>query len=179
MTTENHIHQLTSLSEELKSIYREIEEQRHAWSKYLKPLIRKTFRLIVKNVDLNLKIIELNEIRNLETIRLTFGYLNSGLFVEKKNRKQEIPPMVLIKKGGYLSYSQTANGKISVFVQYPYIEDIYGSPDHILEIDLLSPRDITREMIFVHAERFLDETVKWEKEEKKLIGFHTGMGRKR
>jgi hypothetical protein len=57
---------------------------------YLKPLIKKTFRIIQKNIDLNLKIIEISEIRNLETIRLTFGYLNSGLFVEKKKHNQDL-----------------------------------------------------------------------------------------
>jgi hypothetical protein len=173
MNTEKHLHQLITLSEDLKSIYHRIEENRITWDKYLKPLIIKTFRLIRKKVDPNLKIIEITEIKNLESVRLTFGYLNSGLFVEKKNSKQEIPPMVLVKKGGYLAYSQTANGKISVFIHYPYIEDIYGAPDHILEIDLLTPGDITRDLVFVHTEKFLDEIVKWEKEEKKLIGFHS------
>ncbi|MBR9999577.1 MAG: hypothetical protein KFF73_11430 [Cyclobacteriaceae bacterium] len=172
--TNDHFKQLISLSEDLKSIYAEIEDYRQAWDQYLKALIKKTFRIIQKNIDLNLKIIEISEIRNLETIRLTFGYLNSGLFVEKKKHNQSLPPMVLVKKGGYLSYSQTANGKISVFIHYPYIEDIYGAPDNILEIGLLSPGDITKNLIFIHAEQFLDEIVKWEKEEKKLIGFHTG-----
>jgi hypothetical protein len=173
MSAEKQIHQLIKLTEELKSIYAEIESNRKNWDQQLKPLILKTFKYIQKKIDLNLKIREINEVRNLEAVRLTFGYLNSGLFVEKKKHKQEIPPMVLIKKGGYLSYSQIANGKISVFIHYPYIEDIYGEPDRILEIGILSPLEITRNMILGHIEQFLDEIVKWEKEEKKMIGFHT------
>ena len=86
--------------------------------------------------------------------------------------------MVLVKKGGYISYSQTANGKISVFIHFPYIEDIYGNPDHILEIGLHSPEEISKELIFIHVEQFLEEIIKWEKEEKKLIGFHTGSPQK-
>lgn len=174
METDNRIKQLVKLSEDLKSIYAEIETYRSNWDQYLKPLIIKTFKSVQKKIDLNLKIREINEIKNLEAIRLTFGYLNSGLFVEKKNHHQEIPPMVLIKKGGYLSYSQIANGKISAFIHFPYIQDIYGDPDNILEIGVFSPMDISRDMILAHIEHFLDEILNWEKEEKKLIGFHTG-----
>ncbi len=173
MSADNAIRQLIKLSEELKSIYAEIEANRASWDQYLKPLILKTFKSVQKKIDLNLKIREISEIKNLEAIRLTFGYLNSGLFVEKKNHKQEIPPMVLIKKGGYLSYSQIANGKISVFVHYPYIEDIYGLPDNILEVGIFAPMEITKALILTHIEQFLDEIMKWEKEEKKLIGFHS------
>lgn len=173
MAENNRIQQLIKLSEELKSIYGEIESNRANWDQYLRPLILKTFKSIQKKIDLNLKIREINEIKNLEAIRLTFGYLNSGLFVEQKKHKQEIPPMVLIKKGGYISYSQIANGKISVFIHYPYIEDIYGEPDKILELGIFAPMEITRDLILGQIEQFLDEIVKWEKEEKKLIGFHT------
>jgi hypothetical protein len=173
MTVDKRIQQLIKLSEELKAIYSVIESNRVNWDQHLKPLILKTFKYIKKKIDLNLKIQEIKEIKNLEAIRLTFGYLNSGLFVEQKKHKQEIPPMVLIKKGGYLSYSQIANGKISVFVHYPYIEDIYGEPDRILEVGIFSPEEINQDMILGHVEQFLDEIVKWEKEEKKLIGFHT------
>jgi len=173
MTVDKRIQQLIKLSEELKTIYSMIESNRVNWDQHLRPLIVKTFKSVQKKIDLNLKIREIKEIKNLEAIRLTFGYLNSGLFVEKKKHKQEIPPMVLIKKGGYLSYSQIANGKISVFVHYPYIEDIYGEPDRIMEVGIFSPEEINREMILGHVEQFLDEIVKWEKEEKKLIGFHT------
>ena len=173
MSADNRIQQLIHLSEELKSIYADIESNRANWDQHLKPLILKTFKFVQKKIELNLKIREINELKNLEAIRLTFGYLNSGLFVEKKKHKQEIPPMVLVKKGGYLSYSQIANGKISVFIHYPYIEDIYGEPDKILEVGIFAPLDLTRDMILSHIEQFLDEIVKWEKEEKKLIGFHT------
>jgi len=174
MSIDTRIQKLIQISDELKSIYKEIEKNRSFWEKELKPLILKTFKSIQKKIDLNLKIREISEIKNLEAIRLTFGFMNSGLFVEKKNNKQELPPMVLIKKGGYLSYSQIANAKISVFIHYPYIEDIYGESDHILEIGIFSPTEITKDKILGHIEQFLDEMVKWEKEEKKLIGFHTG-----
>lgn len=173
MTVDKQIQQLIKLSDELKTIYAVIESNRMTWDQHLRPLILKTFKSVRKKIDLNLKIREIKEIRNLGAIRLTFGYLNSGLFVEKKKHKQEIPPMVLIKKGGYLSYSQIANGKISVFIHYPYIEEIYGESDKILEVGIFSPEEITRDMIMGHIEQFLDEIVKWEKEEKKLIGFHT------
>jgi len=165
---------LIKLSDELKSIYSEIEQNRKIWDQNLKPLIIKTFKYVQKKIDLKLKIREINEIKNLEAVRLTFGFLNSGLFVEKKNKKQKIPPMVLIKKGGYLSYSQIANGKISVFIHYPYIEGIYGDPDNILEIGIFTAGELTKDGILEHVEQFLEEIVKWEKEEKKLIGFHSG-----
>ena len=80
--------------------------------------------------------------------------------------------MVLIKKGGYLSYTQMANGKLNIFIHYPYIQDIYGDPERVLEINMYDPKDIQKTLILEHIEKFLEEILKWEKEEKKLIGFH-------
>lgn len=163
---------LIELATNIKEVYTEIDAYRQEWDANTKTLIQRTFKAVQKKIDLNLKIRIIDSIKNLESIRLTFGFLNSGLLIEPKKGKQVPPPMVLIKKGGYLSYTQMANGKINVFIHYPYIQDIYGDPERILEINMYNPKDIQKTLILEHIEKFLEEILKWEKEEKKLIGFH-------
>jgi len=165
---------LIELASNIKGVYTEIDSYRLEWDSSTKAIIQRTFKSVQKKIDLNLKIRNIDDIKNLESIRLTFGFLNSGLLIEPKKGKQTPPPMVLIKKGGYLSYTQMANGKINVFIHYPYIQDIYGDPERILEINMFNPKDIHKELILEHIELFLEEILKWEKEEKKLIGFHIG-----
>ncbi len=157
---------------DLKTIYSEIDEKRTLWETKVKRLIVKTFKEIKKTVDSNLKVRVNDEIKNLESVVLTFGVLNSGLFIEGKGPTGELPPMVLIKRGGNLAYSQMANARISVFVQMPFIEGIFGDPEDIREIGVFDPGEITRRKIIEHVEFFLEEIIKWEREEKKLIGFH-------
>ena len=163
---------LKKLASELQTIYEEVELHRNCWTDMVKPLILKTFKHVKKTLELNLKIRMNDDIKNLESIRLTFGYLNSGLLIEPKKSMKDAPAMVLVKKGGYLAYSQIANGKISAFIHFPYIEGIYGDADRIMELGIYLPEEVTRKMIMEHIETFLEQIVKWEKEEKSLIGFH-------
>ncbi len=156
----------------LKGIYKEIDAKRALWDRKTKRLIIKTFKEIKKSARSGLKVRVNEDIQNLESVILTFGVLNSGLFTEGNGLKGDLPPMVLIKRGGYLAYSQMANAKISAFVQMPFIEDIYGNPEDVREIGVFQPGEITRRKIIEHVEFFLDEIIKWEREEKKLIGFH-------
>lgn len=157
---------------ELKIIYGEIDEKRNLWDKKIKGLVVKTFKEIKKSVDSNLKVRANEDIKNLESIILTFGVLNSGLFIEDKGSDSQLPSVVMIKRGGYLAYSQMANAKISVFVQMPFIEGIYGNPEDVREIGVYDPAELSRRRIIDHVEYFLDQIIKWEREEKKLIGFH-------
>jgi hypothetical protein len=166
------LEKITGQITKLKAIYREIDEKRDLWERKVKKLIVKTFKEIKKSVDSSLKVRINEDIINLESVVLTFGVLNSGLFIEGKGSAGELPPMVLIKRGGYLAYSQMANARISVFVQMPFIEGIYGDAEDVREIGVFEPGEITRRKIIEHVEFFLDEIIKWEREEKKLIGFH-------
>lgn len=158
--------------DELQNIYSEIDGKRDLWNQKIKSLIIKTFKEVRKQVGPGLKTRVNEEIKNLESVVLTFGVLNSGLFIDGKSSGADLPPMVMIKQGGNLAYSQMANAKISVFVQMPFIEGIYGDPEDIREVGVFEPEEITRQRIIGHVEFFLDEIIKWEREEKKLIGFH-------
>jgi hypothetical protein len=160
------------LSGQLKNVYKEIDTHRELWHKSVRKMVEKTFQLAIKKSRLHLHICIYDEVINLESIQLTFGMMNSGLLIEPKKKKSAAPSMALLKRGGLLAYSLIASGKISVAIQYPYIEDIYGSPQNIRELGTFSPAEITHDMIIEHVEDFLEEMLKWEKEEKKLIGFH-------
>ena len=163
---------LRKLADELIAIYEEVDQRRLYWSETLKPHLVKTFKHVKKGLDLNLKVRINDDIKNLESVRLTFGYLNSGLLIEPKKSMQGVPPMVLVKKGGDLAYSQIANGKISTYIHFPYIEGVFGDPERIMEIGVFLPDEIDQKLIMEHIEVFLGQIVKWEKEEKTLIGFH-------
>ena len=169
---------IRTLAAELNAIYAEIDLHREEWHQNVKSLIKKTFKSVIKKSKLHLLICQYDHVLNLESIQLTFGILNSGLLIEPKKGKNAIPSMVLLKRGGLLAYSLMANGKVSVAIQYPYIEEIYGDPENVRELGTFSPADITREMILDHVQTFLEEIVKWEREEKKLIGFHLKKNRK-
>ena len=169
---------IKTLSGQLRDVYKEVDLNRQLWHKSVRKMVEKTFELAIKKSRLHLHICYFDDVINLESIQLTFGMMNSGLLIEPKKKKGALPAMVLLKRGGLLAYSLLASGKISVAIQFPYIEDVYGSPQNIKEIGTFSPVDITHEMIIGHVEDFLEDMLKWEKEEKKLIGFHLKRERK-
>jgi hypothetical protein len=171
-TTDNPYDRIKLAAGELRQIYREIDTNREIWHNKVKKTVKKTFKSVIKESKLHLLIRKYDEVRNLESIQLTFGILNSGLLIEPSKMRSTELSMVLLKRGGLLAYSLLASGKVSVVIQYPYIEDVMGSPQNIKEIGTYSPAEITEELILEHVENFIQEIIKWEKEEKKLIGFH-------
>ena len=130
----------------------EIQKRRSIWNETTKDLIFDTLTEIkdIKNLDWRVQKVEV--VNNLHNVNLSFNKSHSGITQDSE---------VYLKFGGTLFFSQHYNGTISIFMEFPYVEN-WISEAEVLEFENTLPEKITEEYIKNQVVRFLDAIIKWE-----------------
>ena len=151
------------------SLYNEalhaIEKRRETWQKTTKKRICDTLEEMKGAVDMGWTVGTYEHKKNLESIYITFPNKQSGIPMLKEEGESEH-----IKFGGYLCYTQSSNGKVHVWINFPTIEKIKDQEERKV-LGEYDPSDIAEDMIVGDVEQFLVEMVKWENYHKEPIGF--------
>src|SRR5205807_1355443 len=103
--------------------------------------------------------------KNLEAVYLTFNGQMTGIITGTPTGGMK----GYFKKGGALIYSQGHNGKIVVWISYPYVEDLEEKPTekHLANAE---PSELTEPMILAHVEVFIKEITNHENQSRGKIG---------
>lgn len=139
-----------------KELLENTEQYRKGWKKLKKSII-KQLKDACDGVDLEYKIVEKNEMANLEAVVLSLGDVKSGM-------GQEVAEGIvrqMIKHNGSLVYQQLFNGKVLVLINMPFIEG-YGEPQPPKTIGIYRPEEIMPPFVIRHLESFLQEVTMWE-----------------
>ena len=103
---------------------------------------------------------------NYESIYLSIANKPSGI------KNPEGNPLILM--GGALHFSQIINGKIRIWIEYPYIKDIaYHNPFHEVLGDI-EPEDLNSEAIEIYVSQFIQKQLDSNPQaERRQIGYHS------
>ncbi|MBI5914314.1 MAG: hypothetical protein HY842_02990 [Bacteroidetes bacterium] len=171
----NELNNLKRKVQQYKEVLANTENYRLAWKEHLKSQIINMLEALAKEVELPARVEERSTMENMETIILSLGAVKSGMF-HKIDQGLEMP---VVKHNGSLVYQQLFNGKIIVFVQYPFIEN-YGEPRPPRTIAIYRPEELQEPFILRHFEEFISEITAWEDydddEPAKKIGFEMNLG---
>lgn len=150
----------------------EIARRRDHWQNITKPLVLETLTTINKaftDKGLTWEVECVDMFKNWENIYWSTGDYSSGIHYTKGSdtRSFAIQP-------GCLFFSQTETGEIFSYISYPYIdmEDLGSASEQ--EDKFLSrylPEKITDEVIYAHADSFVDEMTHWWLNENTKIGY--------
>ncbi|MTI33347.1 hypothetical protein [Xanthovirga aplysinae] len=157
--------ELQETAKEYQQALRGIKTRRNDWQKNIKKLIKRTLTEISEKIELSWSVGDYTHKKNLESIYLSFENIQSGITKLSEEGEGE-----LIKYGGYLCYSQASNGKIHVWMEYPMIEKIKDIEEKKV-VAVMSPMEISSEIILSQVESFLKEMVRWERDYREIIGF--------
>lgn len=145
---------------------RNIEIRRKLWHDSVKKILEDHLNYCVKMFnDVGWYVSGHNDQENHESIYLAIGNVPSG--IKDKDGK------LLMSMGGAIHFSQIHNGKIRIWMQYPYIQDIaYHDPDYEVFEDI-EPKDLDTDKIENFIAQFLQKQVESKSDEKpRPIGFH-------
>lgn len=155
---------LRKLINELESEKVKIQERRDYWNNQLRDILRTQLKYYVENIKSDWYVDFNNNKTNYETVSLAFGNRPSGIFDREEGRH-----LSLI--GGALHFSQIYNGKIFIWIEYPYIEDLsYHDPSQ-KGLKTLEPIELTEEVVLNVVEDFIRIIIESENRERQLIGF--------
>lgn len=140
-----------------KEITSNTREYRSVWIDSLKSMIISNLESFAQAVELNAKVVAVEEVENLQAVTLTLGQVKSGIFEEVS----ETVKRHLIKHNGSLIYQQLFNGKVIVLINYPHIENI-GQPRPPKTVGIYRPEEIKPPFILRHLEEFITDVTHWE-----------------
>ena len=152
--------QIKQKANKLNEDLRKIGQRRLFWKQKTRELIFDTFTKVNIEANLNCYIQKIDEIKNQEFVNIHFKKRDSGIVSNEIDDKQKKSRTYFIE-GGYLTYSQGANGKVYVVISYPHIRD-FGGKINNLPLGFFEPNEINEELIFKHIDLFLDEMIKWQ-----------------
>jgi len=141
----------------MNTVLKNTVKYRKEWDKTLKKMIINNLESIVKESGLDAEIIVHDQFEGLEAISLATGPKESGIY-EKVSEGVKKP---LIRIGGMLMFQQLFNGKISIWVNYPYIEGI-GDPKAPKMLEIVRPNELKDVNILRYTEEFVDAITEWE-----------------
>ncbi|MFH7010852.1 hypothetical protein ACHRV5_03215 [Flavobacterium sp. FlaQc-52] len=150
----------------------QIQERRLLWKNETKEKIYEALKTIENEFKPHFHIQKIEHIENYQTINISFNSQNSGMIETVKDfqtgKITSFKPY--LKHSGYLAFSQSYNGKINIFMKFPYIEE-WILEMNVEVFDTIEPKLVTEELISEFVIKFLNKQSQWEGADRTPVGF--------
>lgn len=164
--TLNKNHLVELLSVRYNEAHEKINLRRELWSSTIRDFVYEVLERIRKTANLiDLDTVKVLDIKNLESVSFGFHNANSGI---EENTEQGVKSFM--KYGGRLCFSQLYNGKIAAVVIYPFIETYVEQIENKI-LGVNEPNDIIEDLIVDYYEKFIEEIIVWETNDRKPVGY--------
>ncbi|RPE13566.1 hypothetical protein EGT74_08635 [Chitinophaga lutea] len=160
--------EIGKLTEEYKQVLAKVQDRRRHWHEHSKPFLKQYLSEVSEKHQLNWKAGANESMQGLEAVYLVFDHEPSGIV--------EQSPFSVVQKmkvGGFLSFSQTRNGQVVVWISFPFIDGMAEEKPKVETIETIEPEEITAENITRFISKFLDELIQWENDSRDEIGFRS------
>jgi hypothetical protein len=157
---------ISELTQEYAAVLQKVQERRACWQTKSKPFLIQFLSGITEKHKLNWKAGANELMLGLEAVYLVFDHEPSGIV--------EQSPFSVVQKmkiGGFLSFSQTRNGQIVVWISYPFIDGMTEEKPKSDTLETIEPDEITEENVTRYIQKFLMEIIEWENNSRDEIGF--------
>ncbi len=157
---------ISELTQQYTAVLQKVQERRECWRARSKPFLIQFLTGVTQQYKLNWKAGANELMLGLEAVYLVFDHEPSGIV--------EQSPFSVVQKmkvGGFLSFSQTRNGQIIVWISYPFIDGMTEEKPRTDMLETIEPEEITEENITRYIQKFLVEVIEWENNARDEIGF--------
>lgn len=164
-TTCYDMEEIGKLTEEYIQVLAKVKERRKQWHDHAKPFLKQHLTAVSEKYKLNWKAGANESMQGLEVVYLVFDHEPSGIV--------EQSPFSIVQKmkvGGFLSFSQTRNGQVVVWISFPFIDGMEEKPK-VETLETIEPEEVTPENVSRFISKFLDEMIQWENDSRDEIGF--------
>ena len=136
-----------------------VNRRREMWNIAVKDKIRSTLESVQKNFKkIDWEILVLDEKKNLETVIMKIKDTPCGISEVASDGKTR----QFIKIGAELGFSQMISGKINVWFEYPYWEDLQISRQLRKHMVTIEPSYVTEGLIAGFVHQFLADVTNYE-----------------
>lgn len=143
--------------DQYKTVLKNTESYRKIWETELREMIISVLESVIKKTKLEAEVEVHDHYSGLEGVSLIMGVKESGIF----ERVDDDLKKTLIKSNGSLLFQELFNGKISIWINFPFIEGI-GEPRPPAMLEIVRPHELKEVNILRYVEQFIDELTAWE-----------------
>ena len=137
-----------------------VAKRRALWQAETKEKIKLTLEVIQKKFSSLNFIVRVNDFqKNHESVILKISDHPSGI---TEGSSKEGKARHYVQKGGVLGFSQMISGKISVWIEFPFVEDIQELEEPVNELGRIEPTYIAEFIIADYVTQFLNEIALFE-----------------
>lgn len=157
---------LEKLTQQYTAVLQKVKERRTDWQEKAKPFLVKHLGEVTARLPLKWKAGANEMMQGLEAVYLLFDHEPSGIV--------EQSPFSVVQKmkiGGFLSFSQTRNGQIVVWISFPFIDGMSEEKPRNETLDTLEPQELDEAAVERFISKFLEEMIQWEDDARDEIGF--------
>lgn len=161
-----HMEQLEKLTQQYSAVLEKVKQRRAAWQEKAKPFLINYLNEVTARFPLKWKAGANEMMQSLEAVYLVFEHEPSGIV--------EQSPFSVVQKmkiGGFLSFSQTRNGQIVVWISFPFIDGMSEEKPRNETLETVEPEELDPESLDRFIGKFLDEMIQWEDDARDEIGF--------
>lgn len=161
------IDNIEKLGQELAQVFFRIEERRNLWHTTTCGFIKEQLDALTVRFPMFDWKTQVNEVwQNMESVYVVFNAVPSGIV-----EKTPVAVTQKMKKGGLLSFSQSRNGQVTIWIAYPAIDGLTEEEFKNVNVETLEPEEIDEACMKRSIEKFLEEMIQWENDGRNEIGF--------
>ena len=160
--------EIGKLTEEYRQVLAKVNDRRRHWHEHSKPFLKQHLSEVSEKHQLNWKAGATESMQGLEAVYLVFDLEPSGMV-----EQSAFSVVQKMKVGGFLSFSQTRNGQVVVWISFPFIDGMADEKPKVETIETIEPEEITVESVTRFISKFLDEMIQWENDSRDEIGFRS------
>ena len=137
-----------------------VNRRRDLWAKSVKMKIMLTLEEVRKNfhrIDWHVQV--LDERKNMDTVSLKINDASSGISESIEGEKVH---KEYIKRGAELGFSQMISGKIKVWFNFPFWEELQVSKQLRKHMVTIEPSYVTENLVAGYVHQFLSEITTFE-----------------
>jgi hypothetical protein len=136
-----------------------VNRRRDMWSVAVKDKIKSTLESVQSNFKrIDWEVSAMDERKNLETVMMKIKDTPSGISESASDGKTR----QFIKIGAELGFTQMISGKINVWFEYPYWEDLQISKQLRKHLVTIEPSYVTEGLIAGFVHQFLADVTSYE-----------------
>ena len=137
-----------------------VNRRRDHWATSVKQKIMQTLEEVKKNFQrIDWHVLVMDEKKNLETVVLKINDAASGI---SESNEGEVVHKEYIKRGAELGFSQMISGKINVWFNFPFWEELQVSNQLRKHMVTIEPSYVTENLIAGYVHQFLHEITSFE-----------------
>lgn len=161
-TLKNQMESLSELAAKYKAVKSHVNDRREEWSATTRDFLVEQLSQCADEIGEGWYVDDNNDVPNWGSLVLCEPVVNSGIRLGSRN---------LVRQGGYLAFSQAADGRMTIWMRFAFVEELEVLKED-KQLKVVQPNDIDAGIVSKYVSKFMSELIDQAGKNRPKIGFN-------